>query len=185
VTQAARSLGQIGRIEAGPALIETINRSLPLARATGSTEPSANQESHACCAAISAAAQLGYQPALPIIKPLIPKGIPRSTPVRAVSAWAFGVLGEPDANTCAQLLSCYADPYEAINVKFECLKALGNLPYPAALPTLKGIKDNEKYNPLRWMAHHAYNRIANTDTPYEPLPAVWSADVSRVDLPSR
>lgn len=185
VAQAARSLGEIGRIEAGPALVGTINRSVPMARATGSTEATANQESHACCAAIFAVAQLRYRPALAVIKPLIPKGVSRSTPVRAVSAWAYGALGDPDADTCAKLLACYGDQYEAINVKFEALKALGNLPYPLALSALSMIKQNEKYNPLRWMAYRAYDRIANTDTPYEPIPAAWSADVARVDLPAR
>jgi HEAT repeat protein len=184
VAQAAWSLGEIGSSDAGPALTDVVIRTAPLAQSLGDRRESANQASRACEAAIVAIGRIDHRPALAQIKPLIMSNGSRSNLVRAAAVWAFGVLGEPsDDQACQLFLRFYADPYESQLVKFEGLKAMGNLRYLPALPGLESIRRSEPSNPLRWAAASAHDRITGAQTPYEPPPITWSADVSREDRP--
>lgn len=188
VAQAARSLGKIDRQEAAPAIAKLLERAPTVYQETlGKTEAEQKinrSASRAMADAVIAAGKLRIKDVLPPLVPLITQRESQPYELRAAIVWAFGVMGDASqTQTCDKLLPMYYDLFEAQEVKFEAIKALGNVGYKPVAPTLKDISQSDFSPNLRWMAFWSHRVLTGQDTQYVNPVLEWTADVSIVDVP--
>ena len=182
VAQAAKSLGQIGNPDAN----EAIRSSIARIASVGTTVPEAELASaySASAEVVISGAKLGQTSELAVCVPMITEKQKYPPELRAACAYAFGLLGDPsDIATARLLLGVYGDNQEVTSVKFEALKALGNLKSAESATTLKQISTTETDPALRWIAFWAYKRITGSEDAYTPPNDPWTADVAVSDLP--
>ncbi len=168
VSQAAESLGLIGRSEAAAELA----RVAALAGQGDDLKGMNEAEMQAIGNALLSCGRLRYKPALEVAKPLVPKKMTCPVIIRGPAIWAAGVLGDADDRQLAgQFLSIYKDnsPFEVQDARFESIKAIGNMRYTPALEEMSQQGRENALADLRWMAHAVADRLAGgPPTPYTP-----------------
>jgi HEAT repeat protein len=181
VSQAAESLGLIGRPEAAPRLAKIAARSV---KAEELNLDDAAQV-HAVSNAFIACGQLRYKPVLESANTVIPAKRTYSVAIRAPAIWAAGAASDADnAELASALLSVARDngPFEADDARFEAIKAVGNMGYKPALDGLRRDAAESLHPRFRWMSHIVADRLAGTKTPYVPPEVTVTADTSIRDL---
>jgi HEAT repeat protein len=166
--QAAESLGRIGRNEAGPAMVTTFTR---LQGQVGKQPPEDSLPLYAAGEdVIVAAARLGHRPILQLTRPLV--GNKNAIGQwRSAAIWAVGVIeadGKPDEGTMRALIARTGDPEESSDVIFESIKTLGAARYQPAEKTLRSLARTGPDEVSQYVAHLGADRIAGTQTPYQP-----------------
>jgi HEAT repeat protein len=188
VSQVARSLGEINRQEAAPAIIKLCARSPKVHIETQGRTAEQNRINQAAIRAIAdtviAAGKLRIKEILPGLTPLIPLREQQPYQYRAAIAWAFGVMGDAsDTATCERFIPIYGDLFEATEVKFEGLKALGNVGYKPAAASLLAISQTDFSPNLRWISFWSHRTLTGEPTEYVNPVTDWIADVSISALP--
>jgi HEAT repeat protein len=184
VGQAAESLGLIGDSRAAEPLMALV-KSAP--HSLANVAPERQQPiGEAMGNALVALGRIGHRPALDeavrVLKLDPLGGVP--APLRAAGSFVVGTLGEPGTVPAGvEFLDMYGSSNETRQTKVEALKALGNLRYAPAANALKRISETEMSPELRWVAHWAYQRAANTTVPYTPPSLRREAPVTISDLP--
>jgi HEAT repeat protein len=189
VAQVARSLGDIGRHEADKPLAELLKKAKTAHQITpGKTAEEQrinNSAIRAMSDAVIASGKLRVKEILPPLIDIIPERQAYPYQLRAAVIWAFGVMGDPnDTATCDRMLPMYGDLFEATEVKFEALKALGNIGYKPSAASLKGISETDFSPNLRWIAFWSHRVITGEPTEYVNPVIEWLAEVSISDLPA-
>ena len=187
VAQAAESLGLIGDARAAEplmALVKPAPDSLAKLNLKTSEYVVAAQ---AVSNALAALGRIGHRPAMDeavrVVKLDPLGGVPGN--MRTAAAFVIGAVGEPGRVPGAvNFLELYASTNESVDTKFESLKALGNLRHAGSAKRLKEISETDGSPNLRWIAHWAYQRVANTTVPYTPpieprQPPVTITDIAR------
>ena len=172
VAQTAESLGLIGAADAARPLM-TLVQAAPQALSSVQEERKRNAMTQAVTDALLALARLRHRPALAESERILqsdPLTCPSS--LRAAGAFAVGVLSDPGTMPGGvNLFAIYGSPDEARETKLEAIKAVGNLRHAGSARRLEAIISAEPSPDIRWIAHWAYERCANTRVPYTP-PAV-------------
>jgi HEAT repeat protein len=183
VAQAAESLGLIGGDRALEPLMALIKSAPEATRAL--QRPQRDHMGLAMANAMISAARLHHRPALEqAVRILQIEPVACPTRLRAGSAFAVGLLAERGgkAPEAAKMLEIYGSIDEDRTTKLEALKALGNLRHVTAAERLKTIFESEPRPDLRWIAHWAYQRCADTRIPYTPPSERREPPVSISDL---
>ncbi len=177
VGQAAESLGQIGRPEAGPALAQLV----ATVKEFDETWMS-NGRLTAVESAFISLGQLHYKPALPLLKWVMPQKTAYPAELRTRVIWAAGLIGDPEDRELAGIcLSISNDnsPFESEDARFEAIKAIGNLHYLPALDEMRRQATESPFPTLRWMAHLVADRMAGgMPTTYTPPTTTVVAETS-------
>lgn len=184
VQQVADSLGKIGGdgATAGPALVEMFNRAIG---PDGVTDAKAMPFIGTAAAyALRSGAMLGYAPTGDAGKRIITKKMSMPADARSAAIWAVGVVGctnpEPVFNSFRGIM---ADMEDGFHVKFEAVKAVGNLKFKPGMGLLVGGAQTESNPDFVALAHWATDRINGTVTPFTPLAQPWQADTNISDMP--
>jgi HEAT repeat protein len=184
-TQAAESLGLIGRPEAGEAVGESLRRAVDASAGAGGQNFSLLR-----IGCFVAAGRLGYRAALPIaerVAAISPGAMDPLVSARAAATFAIGRLA--DASEAGRLLRRVRDQNEDAEVVLESIKALANLRAMSALPALQAIADEGPVPEYRRMAYLAVCRLtgrtpAPAAPPHKAQPAATSiTDMSGADSP--
>lgn len=184
VAQVAESLGRIGRDAATPQLMKLAGDGVAKIRETGSIDA---MHAEAVGNALVACGQLRHQPVVELVKPLISEKTVYPPSVRAPAIWAAGAGSDAgDSDVANRCLSVYRDtsPFEVEEVRFEAVKAIGNMRYTGALDEMRQQAAANPSPNLRWMAHRVAQRLsdAGTTPPYVPPDAPLIADTSIRDI---
>jgi len=173
VAQAALSLGQVGKPEAGDALVALVRKlNKPVQQGVDPDwQPALTN-------AIVSAGLLGRADVLALVESLIPNNLAAPAP-RAAAVWVAGYSGAQDV--VPKLFRILNDRLEIGAVQTESIKALGNLRSPAA----KKLLDDESNLALwqgdpvnAYLIHWASDRVNGTTTPFTPRPRTFRADTS-------
>lgn len=165
VSQAAESLGLIGRPEAGPPLAQ-------FASQIENVDPSSIEEDRLIAIenAFKSCGRLRFKPILPLAQRIMPQKTVYPSPLRASAIWAAGLIGDASNSQLASMCLSIANdnsPFESEDARYEAIKAIGNLHY---LPALDEMRRQGKESPipaLRWIAHLVADRLAGGQpTPY-------------------
>jgi HEAT repeat protein len=182
VAQVAGSLGQIGGDPAtvGPELIYMFNRAIG---PDGVTDNKASPWIGTAAAhALRSGAMLGYTPTGDAGKRIISKKM-MPADARAAAIWAVGIVGctnpGPVFNSFRAILS---DIEEGSDVKFEAIKAVGNLKFKPAAGLLDAAGPMEATATFAALIHWSRDRLNGTATPFIPPAEAWQANVSITDL---
>jgi hypothetical protein len=148
--------------------------------------PQRDHMARATANALVAAARLRHRPAIAEavrILQLDPESCPAD--LRAAAAFAIGVLSDPGSAPPddVNFFAIYSSPFEGRTAKIEAIKALGNLRHAGSAHRLKEISAADNTPDLRWIAHWAFQRCANTQAPYTPPTERREPPVSVSDLP--
>ncbi len=174
VRQAAVSLGQIGRKEAAPAVAAVSHLAdQPV------LEPLSME---AIEQSIVTSAELGDVSMLPMCKTILPARAKYSGTFRAAGAFLIGRLGDRDDKSLSKMLTHpLSDLEEADTVKFECVKALGQLKLPAAAGVVGKDRASAKYlgdARTDWLDYWVRSRVLGPQPPLTPFPMNWEASTS-------
>jgi HEAT repeat protein len=178
VAQAARSLGQIGREDAGPALTKLIAKVNDGDDALQSLSP---DQVRVIGDAFISCGEIHEHAALKPAKRLIPQKLTCPGAIRTRAIWAAGVLGSgDDQELIGELLSVVRDtsPYEIEEARVEAIKAIGNLRYSPAGDEFRKEGTENPSTILRWEFHQVADRLSQTTTPYMPPVVADVADTS-------
>lgn len=157
--QAARSIGRIGKPDAGAALVALYQRAYAQV-SSGARDADAGAD------AIEAATRIGHTGILSATARIVGNRN-EYAPMRVKAVWAFGVLGSAaDEQTCNRLIRILGDELEIGTVQFEAAKALGAVRFGPAVEALRAKAREGSDASLSWICHHAADRIAGTTTPY-------------------
>jgi HEAT repeat protein len=169
VAQAAKSLGQISNPAAAPDLVRALDRAISAIAKAGP----GNSEAASMVAtnAVVSAAQLGYAPIGAKVKAYIFQKSIYPSNLRSAAIWAIGVVGTTDeASVFGQLPSLVEDPLEALDVKIEAIKAVGNRKSAVGHAVFSGGNDPNAAGEKLAIIHWCKDRINGTVTPFS-LPA--------------
>jgi HEAT repeat protein len=179
VQQVAVSMGQIGDVAAGPALVKTVNRSLDPASLT--TSPDMQVRFEVAIDALVAGGKIGYAPMGDLAATIFPAKT-TSSQTRAAAIWVVGAVGASNTEAAfAQFPGLIADRFEAAEVKVEALKAIGNRRYAKGMPQLQEASVQFQGGSVGAMVHWCIDRLNGKVTPFINPPKPWRADVSITD----
>ena len=185
VAQAAESVGLIGDSRAAAPLMVLVKAApdamekIPAAQQIAAGVAMGN--------AMVALGRIGHRPALEEAVRLLSLdalsgNVP--APLRTGSAFVIGALGErTTVPKGINFLAIFASTDEALETKFEALKALGNLRHAPSADGVKKIAESDLSPRMRWMAHWSYERCAETTVPFVPVIERREPPVSISDLP--
>ena len=181
VRQVAESLGQIGRADAGPPLLE-------LASKVGTTDELSGIDDRLIAVqnAFISCGRLRFKPILPIAQRVMPEKMVYPSQLRASAIWAAGLVGDAKNSQLAAVCLAISNdnsPFESEDARFEAIKAIGNLHYSPALNEMRRQGKESPIPKLRWMAHLVADRLAGGNaTPYVPPSIAVVAETSIRDL---
>jgi HEAT repeat protein len=179
VKQAAISMGQIGDVAAGSALVQTVKRAID--QSTLADSPDMAIRFDAAVEALVAAGKVGYQPAGDVAAAIFPKKT-TSSETRAAAIWVVGVVGVSNPDKVFGLFpGLLNDRFEAADVKAEALKAIGNRRYAKGLPLLEAAGGQFSSGSYGAVVHWSIDRIHGKVTPFVDSVLPWRADVSIID----
>lgn len=180
VAQAAKSLYHLAPPVdvTGPHLLGLVSRA---EKYTGLAYQSRTE---AEAAAFLLAGRLRYtpiiKPALPTL-PVSPTAPSAPDEVRTAAIWAIGMTATPSSSAAAKVAAIYRNEYQSAEAVFESLKALINLHDPAGAAIFARWNTDSQVsrdNTCRWMAHYGNDLLSHTHTPYIPLPAMKTPELS-------
>ncbi len=129
--------------------------------------------------AVVSAAQLGYVPIGAKVKAYIFQRSIYPSNLRSAAIWAIGVVGTTDeASVFGQLPSLLEDPLEALNVKIEAIKAVGNRKSAVGQAVFSGADDPTAAGEKLAIIHWCKDRINGTVTPFSLPARKFVADTS-------
>lgn len=180
VEQVARSLGLIGRKQAGDALVATALRSVPDAKGVQEMSPEELlARTTAGEQAVLSATMLKHLPVLGATKQFY---LNKSTPigVRCAAIYALGVLGTPDEVTQSlrPLLGRLQDPEESSQAIIEAIKAFGNSRAKSGVVMLEKIVSGQNSPEFQYAAHLAIDRIKGQSTAFVVPESTQEPDTS-------
>jgi HEAT repeat protein len=182
VAQAAKSLYRlVPPVDVtGPHLLSLLERG------DKDTGPAYQSRIDAEAAAFLLAGRLRYAaiitPALPTL-PTAPMSPGAPDAVRTAAIWAIGMTAAPSSSTAAKVAAIYRNEFQSPAAVFESLKALINLHDPAGAKIFARWEDPQiaRDNACRWMAHYGHDLLTHAHTPYVPLPAIQTPELSIQD----
>jgi HEAT repeat protein len=180
VEQAARSLGLIGRAQAGDALVATVLRSVPDPKRVETMSPEELAvRSTAGEQAVLSAVLLKHTPILAATRQFhLSKTAP--TAARFASIYAMGVLGSPEEvnQSLSPMLGRTRDPEESSQAIVEAIKAYGNSRAKAGVSALQRIIAGENSDEFKYTAHLAIDRINGQSTVFVVADMTLEPDTS-------
>ena len=177
VSQAAESLGYIGRADACEPLMELLATCMGLSKAGGRPDAATYVSGEM---AIVSAVRLKHRPVLQAVKPMLfSKSFPPN--MRAAAAWAMGMMaGEESKAEFRRYIDLQNDELESSLVQGEGLKALGNARVTSLLSYF--LDKRAQLVETDWLSHWVKNRLEGQTTDFNFRP-VRHIDLSVVDRP--
>ena len=169
VAQACQSLGQIGRPEARPAVLN-------LATLKDGGE--------VVVQALIAAGRLGMRDVFPVCVGYMNADPENTDPrLRQASAFAVGAAGDAKSPGVKELFRLIKSAQDGLQVKFEAVKALGNL--KLAGEEQRFPADSNFGPEYKWIVQWATARLTGHSEPWTPAVSPWIAQTSVTDIASQ
>jgi HEAT repeat protein len=172
VAQVAESLGLIGRQEA---------RAQIVVLAKLADTPAAGKKSLAAANALVAGGRLGASELIPTSQRILNSDPLHSfAPARAAAAFVIGLTADPNSPAVEVMYGPLGQIMEALSVKFEIVKALGNLRSRKAIGRIETFPLSENHQ-MQWIIQWSTARITGQPEQHPRTPYSWMADTTIKD----